>query len=156
MASAENYEVQELYNTIEIHRLALANLKQQIRETQETLAGERANWQLLDKQYKETITTLANQLKNTDNENTEKTKQLQLVTQQQKMGVKIYDQEILKLTQELQCKRREQSQQTADMARLQKTVKMLKKRIKHLNKFIVRCNDTLDDIISEGDNIIGH
>ncbi|AKS25376.1 Clas33 [Clostera anastomosis granulovirus B] len=148
-----SFAEKELEKNLEIHKLAIEALKrdleyannetvrltnQQIVLTNEWNA-ERSNWCLVDKQQNEVITTLAEQLRKVDNE-----LQNFLSTKQDNGALK---NELLQQTKLLISTKKELLAQT-------KKNKSLKKKVKELKAFIIRCNDSLDDIICDGDSIV--
>lgn len=131
---------------LEIHKLAIEALKhdlanvynEKIQLTNEW-SVERSNWCLIDKQQNEVITTLAEQLRKVDNE-------LQNFSRTQRDNG-VLKHELLEQTKLLIETKQELLAQT-------KKNKSLKKKVKELKAYIVRCNDSLDDIISNGDVLV--
>ena len=131
---------------LEIHKLAIEALKHDLENvTNEKIqltnewSAERSNWCLMDKQQNEVITTLAEQLRKVDNE-------LQMFSRT-KRDNGVLKNELLEQTKLLIETKKELLAQT-------KKNKSLKKKVKELKAYIVRCNDSLDDIICNGDLLV--
>nr|ARX72027.1 hypothetical protein EREL_038 [Erinnyis ello granulovirus] len=143
MSSHLENGVRDLGKDLEIHKLAIEALKrdlenknyEKIQLTNEWSA-ERSNWCLIDKQQNEVITTLAEQLRKLDNE-------MQMFT---------------KVKRDFNAMKTELIEQTKlfietkkELLMQRKKNKSLKKKVKDLKAHIVTCNDSLDEIICNGD-----
>ncbi|AAP85673.1 ORF_36 [Adoxophyes orana granulovirus] len=103
------------------------------------LLNEKSSWQLLEKQLNEVIAVLSDQIRKNDNDiqNLEKYKTDCFSAQKQMVE---------------QSKIIINSQK--EMLENEKNIKMLKKKIKRLRAHINKSNDTLDDIINNGDALL--
>ncbi|UXX41842.1 hypothetical protein [Psilogramma increta granulovirus] len=138
---------------LQIHKLAIEALKyelnnvvnEKIELTNENIRltnewnVERSNWCLMEKQQNEVITTLAEQLRKVDNK-------LQTILQT-KQDVGVLKNDLLEQTKLLFETKKELLIQT-------KKNKKLKKKVQELKAYIVRCNDSLDEIICNGDDLV--
>lgn len=135
-------EVQQLNKNLYIYKMATEQLMLQrsqqtqelrrLREENELLSEEvkkhsveKKNWSSLDVQYNEVITTLADQLRKMDNDNTKLLESNRKLTEKSELHLK-------------QCK----------------TLKKNSRHLKRLKRHIRETNTVLDDVICNGDCIL--
>lgn len=109
--------------------MAVDMLTRQKLQLKEEWNAERATWQTIKKQSEDVISSLAEQLRKTDNESQV-------------------------LQRKLEAAKKELQKLQNQLTEHCKTNKALNKKVKRLKTHISRCNETLDDVICDGDYLL--
>nr|AIU37253.1 ORF45 [Cydia pomonella granulovirus] len=138
------------FTEMDVYKVAMNALKMELdatnlrlSEVTNELGNERANWCFLDKQNNDLVATLSDQLNKVSNNLTGK----EDILERYRKENKFLKQKYLDMKKETSILRKE-------VVEFSMANKVLKKKLKHLKTYIANCNNTLDDVICDGDYLL--